>query len=60
VYARLDQMDEAKAELAKSLAIDPSWTVKKEAFHPTGKHPQMVEPLLTAYLKDLRKAGLPE
>jgi hypothetical protein len=31
-----------------------------EATWPTGKQPQLAEPLLTAYLNDLRMAGMEE
>jgi adenylate cyclase len=57
---RLGRLDEARQEMARFLAEFPGWTIKKEAFYPSGRHPKFVEPLLTPYLDDLRKAGLPE
>ena len=59
-YARLGKLDEARASIAKLLKAKPGWTIQKEAVFPTTKHPQYVEPLLTTYLSDLAKAGLPE
>ncbi|MGE0162597.1 MAG: adenylate/guanylate cyclase domain-containing protein [Dongiaceae bacterium] len=59
-YARLGRMDEAQVLMAESLKDYPGATVAAEAVWPTGKQPQMVERLLTPYLEDLRKAGLPE
>jgi adenylate cyclase len=59
-YARLGKPDEARASIARLLSYKPGWTLQKEAVWPTGKHPQFVEPLQTAYLADLAKAGLPE
>jgi adenylate cyclase len=58
--ARLGRIDEARHELARFLAEFPGWTIEKEATWPGGRHPKFVEPLLTPYLDDLRKAGLPE
>jgi adenylate cyclase len=58
--ARLGRLDEARQELARFLAEFPGWTIEKEATWPSGRHPKFVEPLLTPYLDDLRKAGLPE
>jgi adenylate cyclase len=58
--ARLGRLEEARHELARFLAEFPGWTLKKEAFYPSGRHPKFIEPLLTPYLEDLRKAGLPE
>jgi adenylate cyclase len=60
VYVRLGKMDEARAAVADILKACPDCTIAKEAMWPTGKQPQMVEPYLSAYLDDLRKAGLPE
>jgi adenylate cyclase len=59
-YARLGKLDEARASIAKLLKDKPGWTIKDEAVGPTTKQPQFVEPLLTTYLTDLAKAGLPE
>jgi adenylate cyclase len=58
--AKLGRLDEARQELARFLAEFPGWTIAKEATWPSGRHPKFVEPLLTPYLDDLRKAGLPE
>jgi adenylate cyclase len=58
--ARLGRLDEARNELARFLAEFPGWTIAKEATWPSGRQPKFVEPLLTPYLDDLRKAGLPE
>ena len=59
-YARLGKLDEARASIGKLLEAKPGWTVEKEAVFPTTKQPQYVEPLLTTYLADLAKAGLPD
>ena len=59
-HARLGQIDEARAFMAEILKDDPGLTIAGEAIWPTRKQPQMVERLLTPYLDDLRKAGLPE
>ncbi|WP_353647049.1 adenylate/guanylate cyclase domain-containing protein [Mesorhizobium sp. WSM2240] len=59
-YARLGKLDEARATIARLLSYKPGWTLQKEAVWPAGKHPQFVEPLQSAYLADLAKAGLPE
>jgi tetratricopeptide (TPR) repeat protein len=58
--ARLDQLDEAREAIAKTLEGMPGWTVEKEAKWPSGMNPQFVEPFQSSYLDDLRKAGLPE
>lgn len=59
-HARLGQMDEARSIMAEILKESPDATIESEAIWPTGKQPQMVERLLTPYLDDLRRAGLPE
>jgi adenylate cyclase len=59
-YARLGELDEARALVAQVLKDYPGWTQQKEAVWPTGKQPQFAAPLLKAYLADLAKAGLPE
>jgi class 3 adenylate cyclase/TolB-like protein len=59
-YARLGKMDEAHASVARLLKTKPGWSLQKEAVWPTMKQPQFTEPLLTIYLADLAKAGLPE
>lgn len=58
--ARLGRLGEARHELALFLADFPGWTIAKEAVWPSGRQPKFIEPLLTPYLDDLRKAGLPE
>jgi adenylate cyclase len=59
-YARLGKLDEARASIARLLSYKPAWTLQKEAVWPSGKSSQFVEPLQSAYLADLAKAGLPE
>ena len=59
-YARVGKLDEARASVAKLLKAKPGWTIQKEAVWPTMKQPQYVEPLLSTYLADLAKAGLPD
>lgn len=59
-YARLGKLDEARASIARLLSYKPGWTLQKEAVWPSGKNPQFVEPLQSAFLADLAKAGLPE
>ncbi|MEK1890017.1 MAG: adenylate/guanylate cyclase domain-containing protein [Phyllobacterium sp.] len=59
-YARLGKLDEARASVAKILETRPGWTIRKESVWPTMKQPQLVAPLLKAYMADLAKAGLPE
>ena len=59
-YARTGNVDKARAIISKFREDDPTWTIKKEAVWPSTKQPQMVAPLLKAYLADLSKAGLPE
>ena len=59
-YARLGQIDTARAKIAELEKILPGWTIAQEARYPGGKQPQLVEPFQKAYLDDLRKAGLPE
>ena len=59
-YARLVEMDKARAAMARFRQAFPDYTIEDEARWPTGKQPLMAEPYLSAYLDDLRKAGLPE
>jgi len=59
-YARLDKLEEARTSIAQALKGKPGWTIKREAVWPTTRQPQLVEPLLKAYLADLAKAGLPQ
>lgn len=58
-YARTGEIDKARAIMSKFREDDPDWTIKKEAVWPSTKQPQLVEPLLKAYLSDLAKTGLP-
>jgi adenylate cyclase len=58
--ARAGRLDEARSEVAAHLKRYPCWTIAKEAVWPTGRAPKFAEPMLSAYLDDLRKAGLPE
>ncbi|HVR68208.1 MAG TPA: adenylate/guanylate cyclase domain-containing protein [Verrucomicrobiae bacterium] len=60
VYARLGQMDKARAVMAEFVKQSPDWTLRDEALWPTGKRAGLKEPLASAYLEDLRKAGMPE
>jgi adenylate cyclase len=55
-YARLGQLDEARAELSRVLAIDPKLTIAgfRENFHFAA--PEVLE----LYVTGLRLAGLPE
>jgi adenylate cyclase len=59
-FARAGRFDEARAEVAAHLKRYPGWTIAKEARWPTGRAPKFAEPMLSAYLDDLRKSGLPE
>jgi adenylate cyclase len=59
-YARLGRVDEARTLMSKIVKDQPGHTIRGEAIWPTRKQPQMVQRLLTPYLDDLRKAGLPE
>jgi Flp pilus assembly protein TadD len=59
-YARLGRIDEARAVIAEFRKGLPNYTLRDEANFPAGKEPQLVEPLQSAYLNDLRKAGMPE
>jgi adenylate cyclase len=57
---RAGRLDEAKADLAAHLTHYPGWTIAKESTWPSGRAPKFAEPMLSEYLDDLRKAGLPE
>ncbi|MGK9168588.1 adenylate/guanylate cyclase domain-containing protein [Inquilinus limosus] len=59
-WVRLGKLDEARAIIAKFMKENPGYTIRDEAVWPSKKQPQLKEPLLTAYLDDLRKAGLQE
>jgi hypothetical protein len=58
--ARLGRLEEAKADVEVFLNRYPGWTIAKEAKWPSGRAPKFAEPMLSEYLDDLRKAGLPE
>lgn len=57
---RLGRLDEARAIITRLKTEWPGYTLSDEATWPTGKHPQLAEPLQTAYLNDLRLAGMEE
>ena len=59
-YARLGRIDEARAVIAEFRKGHPNYTLKDEANSPAGKEPQLVDRLQSAYLDDLRKAGMQE
>ena len=54
------RMDKARALVAQIRRDAPYMTVARESTWPTGHQPFLAEPLLSTYLGDLRKAGLPE
>jgi adenylate cyclase len=57
-YARLDKLEEARAEVAEVLRIEPSYTIEETARRVSVffKHPKDADHLFDG----LRKAGLPE
>ena len=56
VYAQLGRMEEAKAEAAQTLRIDPSWSIQRIA-----KRLPLKDAAALARLVDgMRKAGVPE
>jgi len=57
---RTGRMDKARSLVSEIRKDDPEITITSERTFPTGHQPQMAEPFLSTYLKDLRKAGLPE
>jgi len=57
---RTGRMDKARSLVSEIRKNDPEITIASERTFPTGHQPQMAEPFLSAYLDDLRKAGLPE
>jgi adenylate cyclase len=58
--ARAGRFEEAQTDVAQFLKRYPDWTIAKEATWPSGRAPKFAEPMLSEYLEDLRKAGLPE
>jgi len=59
-YARAGKLDEAHGIVAQFVKDNPGYTLKDEAVWPTRKQPQFPESILSPYLADLAKAGLPE
>jgi tetratricopeptide (TPR) repeat protein len=57
---RTGRMDKATSLVDGIRRNTPFITVSRESTWPTGHQPFMAEPYLSAYLGDLRKAGLPE
>jgi hypothetical protein len=57
---RTGRMEDAKKLAADIRKNNPYLTVSFMSTAPTGRNPFMVEPQLSAFLEDLRKAGLPE
>jgi adenylate cyclase len=55
-YAQLGRLDEARAEAAEILRVDPTWTMKKSVKLLPFKCPEHAE----HFFDGLRKAGLPE
>jgi adenylate cyclase len=55
-YAQLGRMEEANAEAARTLRIDPSWSIQRVAQRLPLKDAAALERLVDG----LRKAGLPE
>jgi adenylate cyclase len=55
-YAQLGRLDEARAEAAQVLRIDPKWTIHKGARLLPFKRPEDAE----HFFDGLRRAGLPE
>jgi adenylate cyclase len=55
-YAQLGKLDEARAEAAEVLRIDPKWTISKGARLLPFKRPEDGE----HFFDGLRKAGLPD
>ena len=54
-----------RIEQARNLAVTirrerPNITIDLERTWPTGRQPMLPEPFLSAFLDDLRKAGLPD
>ena len=57
---RTGRLDKATNLVGNIRRNKPFITVSRESTWPTGHTPTMAEPYLSAYLEDLRKAGLPE
>ena len=57
---RTGRMDKARSLVEDIRKDTPEITIASERTFPTGRQPQMAEPFLSAFLDDLRKAGLPE
>jgi adenylate cyclase len=55
-YAQLGRLEEAKAEAAQTLRIDPSWSIQRVA----KRLPLKDVAALARLVEGLRKAGLPE
>jgi len=57
IYAQLGKLEEARAEAAEVLRIEPKWTIEgTQARLSTFKRPEDAE----HFFDGLRKAGLPE
>jgi DNA-binding winged helix-turn-helix (wHTH) protein/TolB-like protein len=57
---RTGQLDQAR-NMVETMGRETPWiTIAYERNWPTGQQPFLAEPALSAYLDDLRKAGLPE
>jgi hypothetical protein len=59
-YVRLGQIEKARSIVAEFRSAFPAYTLSDEATWPSYQQPQMAEPYLTDYLRDLRTAGLRE
>ncbi len=57
---RLGRLEEARKLVAEQLKNTPDLTAASEKMAPGGRHPVLVERLLTPFLSDLAKAGVPE
>lgn len=57
---RTGRLDEARNLVETIRRERPHITIAHERNWPTGRQPFLAEPFLSAYLDDLRKAGLPE
>jgi len=55
-YAQLDRLDDARAQVAEMLQIDPSYAINRVPMVLTLRRPDDIEHLSNS----LRKAGLPE
>lgn len=59
-FVRTGRMEQARNLVATMQRERPYITIAHERNWPTGRHPFLPEPFLSAYLDDLRKAGLAE